>query len=639
MKLEFNSFGGIMPRYADKMLPDDAATQAVNVELLGGKIVPLSGLTLPVDNEGVYRVKGPIVNDEHDRYYSTDGVSPLAVENGATAVAKIAEPVAPVGERLKAFNEVVNNSIKCFCRPAVGIEEEMTLLEILDGEDDESKKVRFRYEGMISEDPIAMAFIDSYYKMHLQIPIYGDDEESDSSSASYSSSNSSSTSNSVSGSGSVSASASASELSTITYSTKHLPDSFSNNPADGTNIEHRNRKNDLIGRIYIESYKRYASVTPDGAAGASYVLNGHDIEFVVRIKYIDTKKDHYYLYRYVDTQGLEGPPSELSAMITRYPGEFIKLTNIPTSETGMSKVRIYRSAGVEQAAGFYFVGEADLGASEFIDDLDDADLAEKMPSYGNPPDGMDNLTLMSGGILAANKGKDIYFSEPYLPHVFPSSYAVNVDHNIVAMASRRNSLVVMTDVKLCMFSGNDPKSIIPVEIAFSQPCLSRQGVVKINDDVFYPSPDGLVRVGNSGFGIITGKAFRKQDWAALKPETWIAKEYNNKYMAMNEDGLSVIIDVSERIITTYTNGSGAVWQSKIFCLSKLTAFTYIKLVAENYPVTVDFISGGSTAVQLAVTSSVPRRIPVLRRESEWQIKITSQYRVDSLVLATSGAEI
>lgn len=590
MIINFHKFDGIKPRYAAKMLPEDAATIAQNLELLGGKILPLSGLSLPVDNEGIYRAKGPIVNDEHDRYYSTDGSGPLLVENGSIPTAALPVPVAPVGERIKGFDNVITEDVKCFLRPAVGIEEEMTFLELLAGDDEDSRKIRFQYDGAVSDTPFGSTFIDSYYQLHIT------DE-------------------------------------------KFLPDSFSKSPADGTNLDILSTKNEVVGRYYIESHNKYESVEPPNPGGKPHVLYGHKIEFVIRNKYIDTKKDHYYLYRYIDSLGIEGPPSELSALITRYPGEIINLTNIPASATGMVSVRIYRSAGVEQAAGFYFVADADLGSSEFVDDVNDADLAEKMPNYGNPLDGMDNLTLMSGGILAANKGKNIYFSEPYLPHTWVLNNSVNVDDDVVAMASRRNALVVMTDIKLHMFSGNDPQTILPVELAFNQPCLAQQGVVKIDGDVFYPSDDGLVQIDNSGMRVITKKVFRKSDWLALKPDTFIAKEYDNKYFATNEDGLSIIIDVAEGIVTTYTDGAEAVWQSKVFVTAKIVSFSTIKLIAEDYPVTVEFFAEGVSVLSMEILNNNPRRIPVVRNEREWQIKITSGFRVDSLILTTSGEEI
>lgn len=589
MKIDFTEFKGIMPRYAPKMLPDNFATTANNLELLGGKILPLSGITLPQDNLGIYRVKGPIVDDQHDRYYKTDGTGPLLVEGGALATAKFPIPTAPTGVRVKGFTNIINSGIKGFIRPYSGNEVEMTLLEIVAGVDDDSKKVRFRYDGEASANPFSSVFVNPYLQLHID-------------------------------------------------SEKFLPDAFSVSPADGTNLDILSINNEVIGKYYIESVNVYNIFPTANPGGLPNTLSGKDIEFVIRNKYIDTIKENYYLYRYVDSLGVEGPPSALSALITRYPGETITL-NIPAAVTGMSYVRIYRSAGVAQAAGFYFVADVALGAGTYSDNVDNADLSEIMPNYGNPPDGMDNLVLLSGGFMAATKGKDIYFCDPYLPHTWSYSNAVNVDDNIVATASRRNTLLVMTDVKLHMFSGNDPESMLPVELAFNQPCLAQQGVSKIDGDVFYPSDDGLCMVSNAGFSIVTKNSFRKEDWLALKPDTFIAGEYNNKYIAVNEDGLAIIVDIAEGFITTYTDGATAIWQSKVFVIDKITSFSVIRLIAANYPVTVEFFAEGVSVLSLSILDKNPRRIPVLRNEREWQIKITSIYRVDSLVLATSGEEI
>ena len=587
MKIELNSFGGIAPRFAPKMLPDNAATTAQNLEVLNGKIVPLSDLTLPVDNEGIYKVKGPIVDDEHDRYYQTDGSSALAVTYGSV---KFPIPTAPVGSATAAFTDIVTSSVKGYTRPCSTVEEEMAFIEVVDGDDDNSKKIRFSYPGAVSDTSFGLVFTDKYHQLHMT------DE-------------------------------------------KFLPDAYSTSPADGTSLEILSDNNEVIGKYYIESSNVYESITPANPTGKDYVLYGYKVEFVIRFKYIDTIKDNYYLYRYLDALGQEGPPSDLSAIITRYPGETVTLSNIPASATGMTKVRIYRSAGVEQAAGYYFLADVTLGDGTYEDTTRDADLAEVMPSYGNPPDAMDNLTLMSGGILAANTGKDIYFTEPYLPNTWPSTYALNVDDTIVAMASRRNALIVMTDVKLHMFSGNDPSSILPVELAYNQPCLAQQGVVKIDDTVFYPSDDGLVSVSNAGFGLVTKKSFRKDDWADLKPSTFIGTEYDNKYLVTNEDDLNIIIDIAEGIVTTYTDGLEAVWQSKVFVTKKAVAFSYIKVVAASYPVTIDLMTADASVLSISIPSGEPLRLPVLRKEVEWQFKITTEYRVDSIILATSGAEI
>jgi len=585
MKIEFTQFKGIMPRYADKMLPDDAATIAKNVELLGGKILPLSDVTLPVDNLGVFTVQGPIVDDQFDRSYSTDGAGPLTVSTG-TAVFPI--PAAPVGSSVSVFDNIITEDVVGLILAALGDESEMEFISLDDGDTADTQLIVFRYPGEASATS-KIYYQNPYYQLQIN------EEQS-------------------------------------------LPDSFSTSPSDGTNIEIRSDKNEIVSRYFIEDYTIVDTFPVDNPGGLPFTRDGYDIQFVITNKYIDSIKDNYYVYRFVDATGAEGPPSELSAIITRYPGEIIQLTTLPTA-TGMVTVRIYRSAGVEEAAGFYFVGDALAGAATFDDDIDTADLAEIMPPFGNPPDTPDNLTLCSGGFMAVNSGKDIYFCDPYLPSTWQYTNAVNVPDTIIAMASRRNALLVMTDVKLHMFAGNDPANMLPVELAFNQPCLAQQSVVKIDGNVFYASDDGLCMVSNAGFSIVTRKTFRQSDWLALVPSGFIAAEYNNKYIALTGSGDYIIVDVNEGFITTYSGGGSAEWQSKVFVMAKIVSFNMIKVIAADYPVTVEFIADGSSVLTMTITDNNPRRIPILRNELEWQFKITSAYRVDSMVLATSGEEI
>jgi hypothetical protein len=621
MKIGIKSFKGIAPRYAEKMLPDDMATIADGCELLGGKLQP-KALTATVDTSEeagkICEVQGPIVNDEYKRIYYTDGVGPLMVKGtfDPEREVKFPTPPAPAGlERVKAVEELITEELRAWGVYVYGTKTELTFLELV--KDGDRKIARFHFSGLKDGQITGGVLVYPVYQLWIpnkdvSIPV-GDSEDE---SAYY----------------------------------HLLPEKFSSNLSDGSNIEIRSDKNKLIGYCYVESYRTYDSETPTEDSPeattentTSITIPGRKVEFILNIAYADTAKDYYYVTRYVDDLGVEGPPSELSERITRYPGEKIRIGDLGASPGGnIQKVRIYRSAGTEQEDGFYFLTELDITATGFIDDLEDEELAEKMPNFGNPPDGLDNLVRCSGGFLAANKGRDIWFSDPYLPHQWPYKYVLNVDNDIVGMASRRNTLVVMTDGKLYLFVGNRPDMMTPVEVAFEQPCLTRRGIVKINGDVFYPSPDGLVAVTDGGFKVLTRGTFRKEDWQALEPATFISTSHDERYVAFAGAGWTKawIFNLHEDICTSWEQGSmGAVWQSKVFEFSCPLNWNALQVTAEDYPVTVKLLSGGEEYGSYDVHSPDVMRLPLTRREKEWQIRIETDYRVDGAVLATSVREI
>jgi hypothetical protein len=97
------------------------------------------------------------------------------------------------------------------------------------------------------------------------------------------------------------------------------------------------------------------------------------------------------------------------------------------------KIRLYRTASTTAGVGaFQFVKEVEVDGITWAtftltDDVADADLGEVCPSihWYRPNGSMVGLVGMSNGIMVGFYGNTLCFSDPYLPHAWPTSYEIS----------------------------------------------------------------------------------------------------------------------------------------------------------------------------------------------------------------------
>lgn len=256
---------------------------------------------------------------------------------------------------------------------------------------------------------------------------------------------------------------------------------------------------------------------------------------------------YVYLYTYVSTFGTikeESGPSPASAAVTLTSGQGTTVggfTNAPTTAAGynITAMRIYRS--ISDGSGnfnYAFVTEIAItpatgvpASASYLDILSATQLGAALPSltWSQPPDALQGLVAMANGILAGFVGNTVYFSEPYYPHAWPSSYALTVPHNIVGLGAFGNMLVVATDKFPYVIGGTTPDSMSQERLPLPEPCVSKRSIVSDEYGVTYASPNGLVSIGSGQRGIITQKLFRRDEWQTYTPSSLIAAIYDGKY--------------------------------------------------------------------------------------------------------------
>lgn len=384
-----------------------------------------------------------------------------------------------------------------------------------------------------------------------------------------------------------------------------------------------------------------------------------------------TTQTRIYTYTVVNSWGEESAPELTGTEIDVESGEDVRLTfpSVPSGNYDPDYYRLYRSVnGV-----FLFVAEIPVGTPTYLDDNDPDELNEEIPSltWLPPPEDLQGLIGLPGGILCGFTGIDVYFAEPYRPFAWPVQYQQSVGSSIVGIANIDSTVVVLTTGKPSFIQGSDPGGMVVVEADLSQACVSKDSIVSMNGVVLYASPDGLISLAPSGSNIVTAGIYDKEQWQALyKPESIKAYAYENRYIAFFDNGTSqggFIYDMQSNTFTTHdmfaTAGysdlkndtlflsvdddlhkwdSGNIlsyqWKSKKFTFPDLIAFTCFRVSAEAYPITFTLYRDGVIQHTEAVTDREIRRLPG-GYGRDYEIELTGQGEVFSVQVGQSPREL
>lgn len=272
-----------------------------------------------------------------------------------------------------------------------------------------------------------------------------------------------------------------------------------------------------------------------------------------------------FAYTWVTVLSEESGPSPVSEGIDLTGSQPATLSGwgTPPPGRGVDRIRVYRSAtGATGATELHFVAEIalpldpeaerdvinpdtgatltrrDYNAAEYepIPDYEhrilDAPIQEVLPTedHSPAPDDLRGIVSMPGGVIAGFDGKELLFCEPYLPHAWPIKYRLRTNHDIVGLASFGSFLAVMTQGEPYIVQGTDPATFSFEKVEQNMPCLSGRGIVDLGYASAYPSPDGLVVIGQQGAEIVTKDLFTREQWQRLNPSTFSAALFDGRYV-------------------------------------------------------------------------------------------------------------
>jgi hypothetical protein len=395
--------------------------------------------------------------------------------------------------------------------------------------------------------------------------------------------------------------------------------------------------------------------------------------------YLETIKNFYYLMTYVDDLGQESPPSAVSDLYIRNAQDKLVLSSLSVSGDGnVTHKNLYRSSTSNSTDGdaFRFVAQITNATTTYTDWIRDEDLVEAITIVEDPIDGLNGLVYMPGQFFAAFKGQTVHFSEPNLGFNWPAKYRLNIDTDIVWLAVSGNDLVVVTEERPYIISGDSPGFLRQTKLMINQSCVSARGVTDLGYRVIYPSPDGLVSIVNGQGQLITESLIQPNDWRNnYNADTALARSHDNKlychtsshflifdfdegikalttsdetiqgmYEDLKEDDLYVIQGAAINEWDSSTDNKLIKWKSKLHQLPRPWRPSCLEVIAKSYPTTNPIVvniyaTESQTLVESIEITGKTRKLPKYRREEIWSFEIESYVEIDRFTLAASIGEL
>lgn len=226
-------------------------------------------------------------------------------------------------------------------------------------------------------------------------------------------------------------------------------------------------------------------------------------------------------------------------------------TIIATGNYNLAKRRIYRSVvGSTGITAWQLVGEiADMTTATFTDNFVDGVLGVVCPSFNpsltlsswsEPPANMVGLLELPNQIMAGFAGNTLCFSEPTWPHAWPARYQITFPFNIINIKSYGSTVVVATDGSPYTVTGTTSENMSESKVEdWPEPCASKRGMTAGPSGVIYPSPNGAIQGGLSGFENVSEPYFTRDEWQEqVFPSTTIGVVYDGRYYAFFSDTAS-----------------------------------------------------------------------------------------------------
>lgn len=250
----------------------------------------------------------------------------------------------------------------------------------------------------------------------------------------------------------------------------------------------------------------------------------------------DLLSSRMYAYTLVSNLGEESEPSPLTKSIDWKPGQTVTLSGFKTSSPNrtITHQRIYRSqTGTSGGTDLFLIAERPVSADPFVDEVPSDEFMERLPTrnWNPPPEGLKGAITLPNGMIAAFKGKDLYFCEPWIPHAWPESYVLTCDYEIVGLGAYSNTIVVATKGNPYMVTGNMPETMVMEKLELNLPCVNPLGIQDLGYAVVYPSNEGLVTVSNGSAAVTTTSLMSRDGWQSMKPSEMYSGQFNSRYFS------------------------------------------------------------------------------------------------------------
>jgi hypothetical protein len=422
-----------------------------------------------------------------------------------------------------------------------------------------------------------------------------------------------------------------------------------------------------------------------------------------------------YVYTFVNSNvggtggRWESAPSPASVTLVRPDGISVTLTT-PTTHAfdalyGIDKKAIYRAITGATGTVYFLVAEIALGTATYVDALNDSEISNPgtvLPSedWDLPPAGMKGIISLPNDCMAGFFANQLCFSARGHPHAWPVAYRLTTDTDIVAIANIDNTIVIGTQGRVQVATGNDPSSYSMSKPGEPQACVSKRSMTYVDGyGVVFASPDGFQVCAGSAGNVrnATRGVFTKEQWEALTPSSIHSAVYDgilffwftgstpdagyaldttdggfglislahhaaaahidpladtlNLILDQNNEPVEALLPIASTAVATSTttiyrfdshatNRIRYLWRGKLNLLPHETTFHFAKVEAEEFSNLVLRVYGdGALIYAKRVTSAAAFRVPALTVYSTYELALVGTSRGRTAQLAQAVAEL
>lgn len=286
--------------------------------------------------------------------------------------------------------------------------------------------------------------------------------------------------------------------------------------------------NTATGAAAFDIYSNNSSFSATGDWTASLTRNDGAESYTL---VLDSKsaaaatETRAYVYTYVNTYGEEGPPSP-AGTLTLINGLAVDVTvardALVADYAPIKEIRLYRTQYGSDVIEYFYAGSAlvlNQPGTTFVyhDTTTAAGLNEMLASdeYYPPNPALVGLMSLKNGILAAWKGNELHFSEPYKPWAWPPAYVKIFQHNIVGGVPYGSGLLLTTTTEPVLVSGITPAGMTETGMNVGQAGVSKHSIALVDGFLAYASRDGIVVVQGGQASLTLSQQFFTRDvWRA-----------------------------------------------------------------------------------------------------------------------------
>lgn len=239
-----------------------------------------------------------------------------------------------------------------------------------------------------------------------------------------------------------------------------------------------------------------------------------------------TTETRAYVYTYANVYNEEGPPSapvtvDVKAQtvnnVTTYSTVNVEVMFDGSGEYVLvNSARLYRAAVSDQYL-FVMAIAGTSGPQVAADTVPPGALNETLSNIDAypPPVNLQGLMNVGNGILAAWRGRELWFSDAYRPWSWPPSYMKTVGYAIVGAIPNSTGAVVTTVGKPSIFTGTSPDAMQEIPLDIAQPGVSKWSICMLNGSAVYASRDGIVGIaGLQPDMSMSARFFTRKEWRA-----------------------------------------------------------------------------------------------------------------------------